>query len=89
MISLRECLNQLRWHCSRMLSKTPQLIIVETINEYTSTTSGEESFTHLSYTTYYNLLIHACVRYDMTNTSIASKIRNVYTAAGAQDLTNI
>ena len=63
----------------------PQLIIVETFDEYTSTTSGAGSSTQLTYTSYYNLLINACVRYDATNTSTPSKRRNVYTAAGAQD----
>ena len=33
----------------------PQLIIVETLDEYTSTTSGDGSFTHLNYSSYYNL----------------------------------
>ena len=47
----------------------PQLSIVETLDEYTSTTSGAVSCTHLTYTSYYNLLINACVRYDATNTS--------------------
>ena len=67
----------------------PQLSIVETIDEYTSTTSGAGSCTHLTYTSYYNLLINACVRYDATNTSIPSKRRNVYTAAGAQYLNDM
>ena len=47
----------------------PQLSIVETIDEYTSTTSGGGPFTHLNYSSYYNLLINTCVRYDATNTS--------------------
>ena len=67
----------------------PQLSIVETLDEYTSTTSGHGSITHLSYTSCYDLLINACVRYDSTNTSTTSKKRNVYTAAGAQDHHNI
>ena len=58
----------------------PQLSIVETLDEYTSTTSGDGSFTHLNYLSYYNLLINACVRYDATNTSTPSKRRNVYAA---------
>ena len=62
-----------------------QLSIVETLDEYTSTTSGHGSFTHLSYTSYYDLLINACVRYDSTNTSTTSKRRNVDTTAGGQD----
>ena len=62
-----------------------QLSIVETLNEYTSITSGDGSFTHLNYLSYYNLLINACVRYDATNTSTPSKRRNVYAASGTQD----
>ena len=62
-----------------------QLSIVETLDEYTSTTSGDGSFTHLNYSSYYNLLINACVRYDATNTSISSKRRNLYAADGTQD----
>ena len=63
----------------------PQLIIVKSLDEYTSTTSGAGSCTHLTYTSYYNLLINACVRYDATNTSTPSKRRNVYAADGAHD----
>ena len=63
----------------------PQLSIVETLDEYTSTTCGNGSFTHLHYSSYYNLLINACVRYDATKTSTPSKRRNVYAASGAQD----
>ena len=55
----------------------PQLSIVETLDENTSTTSGAGSFTQLTYTSYHNLLINACVRYDATNTSTPSKRRNV------------
>ena len=64
-----------------------QVSIVETLDEYTSTTSGDESSTHVNYSAYFNLLINACVRYDATNTSTPSKRRNVYTAAGTQDFT--
>ena len=67
----------------------PQLSIVETLDEYTSTTSGTGSCTKHTYTSYYNLLINACVWYDATNTSTPSKRRNVYTAAGAPDLNAI
>ena len=67
----------------------PLLSIVETLDEYTSTTSGSGSFTHLNYSSYYNLLINACVRYDATNTSTPSKRRNVYAAVGIQDVTLI
>ena len=67
----------------------PQLSIVETLDEYTSITSGDGSFTHLNYSSYYNLLINACVRYDATNTSTPSKRKNVYAAAGTLDFTLI
>ena len=67
----------------------PQLIIFESLDEFTSTTSGDGSFTHLKYSFYYNLLINACVRDDATNTSTLSKTRNVYTASGTQDFTII
>ena len=63
----------------------PQLTIVETLDEYTSTTCGNGSFTHLYYSSYYNLLINACVRYDATKASSFSKRRNVYAASGTQD----
>ena len=67
----------------------PQLSIVETFDEYTSTTTGTGSCIQLTYTSYYNLVINACVRYDATNTSTPSKRRNIHTAAGAQDLNDI
>ena len=64
----------------------PQLSIVETLDEYTSTTCGNGSSTHLNYSSYYNLLINTCVRYDATKTSTTSKRRNVYAACGTQDI---
>ena len=67
----------------------PQLSIIETLDEYTSTTSGAGPCIQLTYTSYYNLLINAYISYDATNTSTPSKRRNVYTAAGAQDLNDI
>ena len=67
----------------------PQLSIVETLDEYTSTTSGAGSCTQLTYASYYNLISNACIRYDATKTSTPSKKRNVYTAAGTQDLNAI
>ena len=63
----------------------PQLGSVEILDEYTSTISGAGSCTHLTYISYYNLLINSCVRYDATNTSTPSKRRNVYAADGAFD----
>ena len=65
----------------------PQHSIVETLDEYTSTSSGE--CTYLTYTSYYNLLINACVRYDASNTSTPSKRRNIYGADGAHDHNDI
>ena len=67
----------------------PLLSIVETMDAYTSATSGDGSFTHLNCSSYYNLLINACFRYDVTNTSTPSKRRNVYAASGTQDFTII
>ena len=61
----------------------PQLSTVETLDEYTTTTSGAGSCTHL--TSYYNLLINPWVRYDATNISTPSKRRNVYATDGAYD----
>ena len=40
------------------------LRVVETLNEFQSTTHGHGSSTSLSYQIYYDLLIKACVRYD-------------------------
>ena len=42
------------------------LRIVETLDEFQSTTHGHGSSTSMSYDTYYDLLINACVRYDKT-----------------------
>ena len=67
----------------------PQLSIVETLDEYTSTTCGDGSFTHLNYSSYNNLLINACVRYDVTKTSTPSKRRSVYVASDTQDFNTI
>ena len=54
------------------------LKIVETLDEFQSTTYGHGSSTSLSYETYYNLLINACVRYDKTKKANIGKRRNVY-----------
>ena len=54
------------------------LRIVETLDEFQSTTYGHGSSTSLSYDTYYDLLINACVRYDKTKMANIGKRRNVY-----------
>ena len=54
------------------------LRIVETLDEFQSTTHGHGSSTSLSYQTYYDLLINACVRYDKTRKANIGKRRNVY-----------
>ena len=54
------------------------LRIVETLDEFQSTTYGHGSSTSLSYDTYYDLLINACDRYDKTKKANIGKRRNVY-----------
>ena len=54
------------------------LRIVETLDEFQSTTHGHGSSTSLSYDTYYDLLMNACVRYDKTKKANIGKRRNVY-----------
>ena len=54
------------------------LRIVETLDEFQSTTHGHGSSTSLSYDTYYDLLINACVGYDKTKKANMGKRRNVY-----------
>ena len=54
------------------------LRIVETLDEFQSTTYGHGSTTSLSYQTYYDLLIDTCVRYDKTKKANIGKRRNVY-----------
>ena len=53
------------------------LRIVETLDEFQSTTYGHGSTTSLSYETYYDLLINSCVRYDKTKKANIGKRRNV------------
>ena len=48
------------------------------MDEFQSTTYGHGSTTSLSYQTYYDLLINACVRYDKTKKANIVKRRNVY-----------
>ena len=54
------------------------LRIVETLDEFQSTTHGHGSSTSLSYHTYYDLLINACARNDKTKKANIGKRRNVY-----------
>ena len=54
------------------------LRIVETLDEFQRTTHGHGSSTSLSYDTYYDLLVNACVRYDKTKKANIGKRRNVY-----------
>ena len=54
------------------------LSIVETLDEFQRTTYGHGYSTSLSYETYYDLLINACVRYDKTKKANIGKRRNVY-----------
>ena len=54
------------------------LRIVETLDEFQSTTYGHGSTTSLSYQTYYDLFINACVRYDKTKRANIGKRRNLY-----------
>ena len=54
------------------------LRIVETLDEFQSTTYGHGSSSSLSYDTYYDLHINACVRYDKTKKANIGKRRNVY-----------
>ena len=54
------------------------LRIIETLDEFQSTTYGHGSATSLSYQTYYDLLINACARYDKTKKANIGKRRNVY-----------
>ena len=48
------------------------------MDEFQSTTHGHGSSTSLSYQTYYDLLINACVRYDKTKKANIGKRKNVY-----------
>ena len=53
------------------------LRIVETLDEFQSTTYGHGSSSSISYDKYYDLLINACVRYDKTKKANIGKRRNV------------
>ena len=54
------------------------LRIVETLDEFQSTTCEHGSSTSLSYQRYYDLLINACVRSDKTKKANIGKRMNVY-----------
>ena len=54
------------------------LRIVETLDEFQSTTHEHEFSTSFSYQTYYDLLINAYVGYDKTEKANIGKRRNVY-----------
>ena len=54
------------------------LRIVETLDEFQSTTHGHGSSTSLSYDTYYDLLLNTCARYDKTKKANIGKRINVY-----------
>ena len=60
------------------VSSINDLMIVETLDEFQSTTHGHGSSTSLSYQTYYDLLINACVRYDKTKKANIGQRRNIY-----------
>ena len=54
------------------------LRIVETIDEFQSTTQGHGKITNIKYGTCYDLLINACVRHDKTYKSNLGKLSNIY-----------
>ena len=60
------------------VSSINDLRIVETLDEFQSTTQGYGSSTPLSYQIYYDLLSSACVRYDKTKKANIGKRRDVY-----------
>ena len=65
-------------HLQTTVRSINDLGIVETLDEFESTTYGHGSCTSLSYETYYDLLINACVRYHKTKNANIGKRRNVY-----------
>ena len=64
----------------------PQLSIVETLDAYTSTTSGTGSCTQLTYPSYYNM--HVLGMMQLTLPPLPTR-KNAYTGAGAPDLNAI
>ena len=81
-------LDELTYLAERM-PESIKMALLETLDEYTSLTSGAGFFTRQTCTSYHNHLINACVRYDATYTSNHCNRRNVYTAVGVQDLNDI
>ena len=55
------------------------LRIVETLDEFQSTTQGHGKYTNIKYETCYDLLINACVRYDQTHKANLGKRSIIYT----------
>ena len=54
------------------------LRIVETLDEFHSITTGYGKSSSLTYQTYYDLLINACVRYDRTKKANIAKKGHIY-----------
>ena len=55
------------------------LRIIETLDEFQSTTQGHGKSTNIKYVTYYEPLINACVRSDKTPRANLGKRSNIYT----------
>ena len=54
------------------------LRMVETLNEFQSTTQGHGKSTNIKYEIYYELLINACVRHDKTHKANLGKRGIIY-----------
>ena len=78
MTTLKALLSSLSSILQTALRSINDLRIVETLDEFQSTTYGHGCTTSLSYETYYDLLINACVRYDKTKKANIGKRTNVY-----------
>ena len=61
------------------------LRIVETLDEFQSITTGYYRSSRLKYQTYYDLLIHACVRYDRTKKANIAKRGHIYQTSYTPD----
>ena len=62
--------------------------IVETLDEFQSTTTGYGRSSSLKYQTYYDLLINACVRYDRTKKANVAKRGHIYQTTFSQSNDN-